>query len=144
VALAEELGVRGITTYSLPRGMTELSLPELASRSQEYEAGGFPQNARKFGSAYHMRFALPASTFVLSLLAFAIRGILRGRARRVVAIVFALGLYWATLALAERNTSLHPFVSVWAPNIVFAAISMALLRIPSATRSSSVQAQPFD
>jgi lipopolysaccharide export LptBFGC system permease protein LptF len=138
VALAEELGVRGITTYSLPRGMTELSLPELASRSQEYEAGGFPQNARKFRRAYHMRFALPAATFVLSLLAFAICGVLRGRARRVVAIVIALGLYWATLALAERNTDLPPFVSAWAPNIVFAAISLAFLRIPPATPSLSV------
>jgi lipopolysaccharide export LptBFGC system permease protein LptF len=78
-----------------------------------------------------MRFALPAATFVLSLLAFAISGVLRGRARRVVAIVIALGLYWATLALAERNTGLPPFVSVWAPNIVFTAISLALLKIPS-------------
>jgi lipopolysaccharide export LptBFGC system permease protein LptF len=128
VALAEELDLRGIT-YSLPRGMSELSLSELASRSKEYDAGEFPQNARKFRRAYHIRFALPAATFVLSLLALGICGTLRGRARRVLAIVIALGLYWATLALAERDTNLPPVVSVWAPNIVFTAISLALLKI---------------
>ena len=129
VALAEELGLRGITKYSLPRGMNELSLSELASRTEEYDAGGLPQNARTFRRAYHMRFALPAATFVLSLFALGICGTLRGRALRVLAIVIALGLYWATLALAAGNPSLPPVVSVWAPNIVFTAISLALLQV---------------
>jgi Lipopolysaccharide export system permease LptF/LptG len=129
VALAEELDLRGITKYSLPRGMNELSLSELASRSQESDAGGFPQNARKFRRNYHIRFALPAATFVLSLLALGICGVLRGRARRVVAIVIALGLYWATLALAEWTASLPAAVSAWAPNVLFTAISLALLKI---------------
>jgi len=132
VALAEELGLRGITKYSLPRGMNELSLSELARESMEYDAGGFPQNARRFRRAYHMRFALPAATFVLSLLALGICGTLWRRARRVLAIVIALGLYWATLALAEWNTILPPIVSVWAPNIVFTAMSLALLTVSCA------------
>jgi Lipopolysaccharide export system permease LptF/LptG len=131
VALAEELDLRGITMYSLPKGMNELSLSELASRSQEYDAGGFPQNARKFSRTYHIRFALPAATFVLSLLALGICGTLGGRAQRVAAIVIALGLYWAALALAEWTASLPPVVSVWAPNIVFTAMSLALLRVAS-------------
>jgi lipopolysaccharide export LptBFGC system permease protein LptF len=128
VALAEKLDSRG-AKYSLPRGMSELSLSELASLSEEYYSGGFSQNARKYRRAYHMRFALPAATFVLSLLALGICGTLRGRAPRVVAIVIALALYWATLAVAEWNPILPPVVSAWVPNIVFTAMSLAILKV---------------
>jgi hypothetical protein len=130
VALADELDSRG-RPYWLPRGMNELSISELASRSVEYSIGGFPEHARSFRRTYHMRFALPAATFVLSLVALGICGNLRSRARRAVAFVIALGLYWAALALAEWNTSLPLIVSVWAPNIVFAALSLALLKVAS-------------
>jgi lipopolysaccharide export LptBFGC system permease protein LptF len=130
--------VRG-AKYSLPRGMSELSLSKLASRSREYDAGGFSQNARKFRRTYHIRFALPAATFVLSLLALGICGTLRGRVRRVLAIVIAIGLYWATLALGERTASLPPVVSVWAPNIVFTAMSLALLKVASGRAASDRQ-----
>jgi hypothetical protein len=111
VALAEELELRG-RTFSLSRGMMDLSLSELASRSKEYDAR----------RAYHIRFAFPAATFVLSLLALAICATVSGRARRVLAFVIALALYWATLAVAEWN-SLPAVLSVWAPNIVFTAIA---------------------
>jgi hypothetical protein len=140
VALAEELGLRGITKYSLPRGMNELSLSELARESREYDASGFPERARKVRRAYHIRFALPAATFVLSLLALGIGGTVRGRARRVLAMVIAFGLYWATLALQEWNTILPPIVSVWAPNIVFTAMSLALLMVASRRAASE---QPY-
>lgn len=135
-ALAEQLDLRGITEYSLPRGMSELSLSELASRSQDYDAGGFPQHAREFRRSYHIRLALPAATFVLSLLALGICETLQGRARRVGAIVIALGVYWATLAFAERTTSLPPVVSVWAPNVVFMAMSFALLKVASGGKAA--------
>lgn len=126
VALAEEFGLRGITKYSLPRGMNDMSLSEL--KRAEYDAGGFPERARAFRRAYHIRFAVPAATFVLSLLALGIGGILRNRARRVVVIVIALGVYWAALAVAE-STRLPPAISVWAPNIMFTASSLALLKM---------------
>jgi hypothetical protein len=136
VALAEELEMRGITKHSLPRGMNELSLSELARRSEAYDAGGFPETAREFTRSYHSRFALPAATFVLSLLALGIAGTLRGRARRLVAIVTAFVLYWATLALGEWTTSLPAIISVWAPNIVFTVTSLALLVIASRRAAS--------
>ena len=134
VALANELGMRGVTTYSLPRGVNELSLSELASRSQAYDADGLSQQARQFRRGYHSRLALPAATFVLSLLALAICGALQGRARRVVAIVITLFLYWATLAAAEWSSSLPAALSVWAPNIAFTAIALALLAVTPAKR----------
>ena len=131
VVVAQELGHRGVTEYSLPRGMNELSLSELAAGSLEYDAGGSPETARQFRRSCHIRFALPAATFVLSLLAVGIAGTVRGRAWRVVTMVIAFGLYWATLALGELNTSLTPGVSVWAPNMVFTAIALFLLRVSS-------------
>jgi lipopolysaccharide export LptBFGC system permease protein LptF len=73
------------------------------------------------------------------VLAVGICGILRGRGRRVLAIVIAVGLYWAMLALAERNTSLPAVVSVWAPNILLTAIALALLKtLPSRLQQPDV------
>jgi lipopolysaccharide export LptBFGC system permease protein LptF len=109
--------------------MNELSLAELASRSQEYEARGLPETARKFKRTYHLRMALPVATAVLSLLAVGVTGAIRARAWRVAAMVVAFGLYWATLALGELNTNLSPGVSVWAPNIVFSAMALVLLKM---------------
>jgi hypothetical protein len=129
VGLAEELGMRGVTEYSLPRGMNELSLSELRRESQKFDAGGFVEKARLFKRTYHLRFAIPAATVVLSLLALVTGGVLRRRTRRAAAMVAALGLYWAALSLAEWNTSLPVAISVWAPNVVFTAISLAFLRI---------------
>jgi lipopolysaccharide export LptBFGC system permease protein LptF len=129
VAMAEELGLRGITKYSLPRGMNELPLSELSNKSREYEESGFPERARGFRRAYYIRFALPAATFVLSLLALAIGSLLQSRVLRVAAIVIALGLYWAMLAAGGRSTSLPAAFSTWAPDIAFAAISLGLLKL---------------
>ena len=42
--------------------------------SREYEAGGFPEQARQFRQTFHLRVALPAATFVLGLLALGICG----------------------------------------------------------------------
>jgi hypothetical protein len=131
VVVAKELGHRGVTEYSLPRGMNELSLAELASRSQDYEARGLPETARKFKRTYHLRMALPVATAVLSLLAVGVAGAIRARAWRVAAMVIAFGLYWATLALGEFNTGLAPVVAVWAPNVVFTAIALLFLRVSS-------------
>jgi hypothetical protein len=128
VALAEELDSRG-RTYLLSRGPNAMSFSELAARSKEHTAYGSRHDARRFGRAYHMRFALPAATFVLSVLALGICTTLPGRARRFVTVVIALGLYWAALAFAETNTDLPPVLSAWAPNIMFAVLALILLEI---------------
>ncbi len=115
--------------------MNELSLSELATRSKAYHARGLPQDARAFTRTYHLRFALPAATLVLSLVALGICGVLRSRVRRVVLVAVAPGLYWAMLALGERYTSLPAAVTVWSPNILFATMSWTLFRLrPSGLR----------
>ena len=128
VALAEELELRG-RSYSLQGGPSAMSRSELAARSKHYDVAGLPRDARTFRRAYHIRFAIPAATIVLTLFALGICGTLHGRARRLVVITIAFGVYWAILALAEWNPSVPAIASVWAPNLVFAAISLALLEV---------------
>ena len=48
VAMAGQLGLHDVTEASLPRGVNELSLSELATRSKAYDARGLPQDARAF------------------------------------------------------------------------------------------------
>jgi hypothetical protein len=130
VTIAQALGMRGVTEHSLPRGMSELSLSELASRIGEYEGSGSSKTADLYRRAYHLRFALPAATFVLSLLALAICAIVRRRAVGVVTLVVGFGVYYALLSLAIRLavTTFPPIVSVWVPNVVLTAVSLLLLK----------------
>ena len=129
VAMAQEFGMREITTESLPKGLNELSFSELGRKIREHEASGHPERSRLAGRVYHMRFALPAATLALSLLALGICCALRGRALRVVAMVAGLGVYWTILALAMKSPTLPPSFSVWAPNIVLTATAFALFGI---------------
>jgi hypothetical protein len=129
VIVADELGFRGVTKYSLPKGLSEMTFSELAAGGHEYDVRGFPETARKFRRTYHLRFALPAATLVLSLLAVAIAGAIRGRAWRLVVTVLSFGLYWVMLAFGELNIHLAPVVSAWAPNIVFTAIALLLFKV---------------
>ena len=129
VLTAKELESRGITEYSLPKGVNELTLSELATGIRQYDAGGLPETARRFRRTYHMRFALPAATLVLSLLALGVGGTVRRRALRVVAMAVVFVLYWATLAVSEANAILPPLVAVWAPNVLFTTVSVVLLKV---------------
>lgn len=123
--LAHELGLRG-KTFSLSRGVNELSLAELRARIREYEAYGFSGRARQFTRAYHVRFAIPCATLVLGLVAAGISARVRGLALRVLAILITLGIYWAILAVAERSATLPAALAVWAPNLVVTAVALPL------------------
>ena len=127
LGIAEKLSSRGVI-YSVPRGVSELSLSELAALRQEHDADGVSQKAATVARAYHLRFALPVATFVLSLLALGICDTLRGRTSRFLAVIAALALYWAALAASEWSPLVPAVVSVWAPNIVFAAMSFSFLK----------------
>ena len=134
VAVAQELGMRGVTEYSLPRGVNELSFSDLAKGSREYDAGGFPDRARQFRETFHLHMALPAATFVLSLLALGICGVAGWRPVRVVALVAAVGLYYVALRLSLSTpliTVLPTMLAVWTPNVVFTAVAVALLKFSS-------------
>lgn len=137
VAMAQELGMRGITRFSLAKGPNELSSSELAATSRDFDNAGLLDNARRYRRVYHLRFALPAAAFVLTLFAIGTCRTLRGRAPRIVALVVAVGAYWAMLAIAEWDRSVPAALSVWAPNIIVAAISFILLTIRARFDSSS-------
>lgn len=129
VAMAQQLGARGITSDSLPRGANELSLSELSARSKAYEASGSPKRAREFRWTFHLRFALPTATIVLGLLALGVAAAVRHRALQLLAIVTGICLYWALMVSAQAIETLPIAVSVWTPNLVVAAIAASLLKI---------------
>ena len=141
VAMAKHLESRGVK-YSPSGGVHDLSLSELATASRKHDAGGFSETARRFRRTYHFRFAFPAATFVLSLLALGICSFVPYRAARVSALVLALGGYYVLLVLAESKfstTVLPPMLSVWMPNLVCAAVSLALLKIAAVAPSPGTQ-----
>lgn len=131
VAMSEELELRGITNYSLARGINDMTLSELGARIRAYDAAGSPERAHQFRRGYHSRFALPAATFVLGLLALALCEITRSRAARVVALILGFGLYGALMAAESSRSTLLTILSVWAPNIVLTAVSLSLLKVSS-------------
>ncbi|HKE93521.1 MAG TPA: LptF/LptG family permease, partial [Povalibacter sp.] len=132
VAMAEELGLRGITKYSLPRGLNEQSMSELTACSHQHWAVGSSEwkNARRCAQQYHLRFALPAATMALSLFALAMNAITRRRVSGIATMTIGIAAYYVALMLADSGTStpaLPVFVSVWAPNVLFSAVSLFLL-----------------
>lgn len=138
VAMAEELRSRG-RTYSMQHGPSDLSLSELVRGSKSYDVAGFPEKARQFRRTYHIRFAIPAATFVLGLLAVGLCGTVRRRGVRGLALVVAVAAYWLSLALSELKPStvlLSPIVWIWAPNVLFTAVSLVLLKISSSSTST--------
>jgi hypothetical protein len=135
--MANEIESRGITSYSLPRGPNELSLSELATTSMKADAAGRSNIARRYMRAYHLRFALPAATIVLGLLAVAICGAMRGRARRLLAVVMAIGVYWAILAFGDTHASLPAVVAGWAPNVVLTGVALTLLQVSARPPSAA-------
>jgi hypothetical protein len=142
--MAEALRSQG-RTYSVTRGPNDLSLSELAMGSAHYHDAGFPEKALHFRRTYHIRFAIPAATFVLSLLALGLCGTVRWRAVRVLALVAAVAAYWVLLAISELKPStvlLSPIVWIWAPNVLFTAVSLVLLKISSSPPRPVPSRQP--
>ena len=126
MTVAQQLDAR-MTPHSLPRGPNERPCRSWRAARGNSTLTVVPKPPENDNRVYHLRFALPAATFVLSLLALGVCGTVRGRARRVGAIVVSIGLYWVILAGGEARATLSPFVSVWAPNLAFAAIALTLL-----------------
>lgn len=136
MAVAEQLRSRGIATYSLPRGAIELSSSELAGRINEYQTTGSPKMVHLLQHAYHIRYALPAAAFVLSLLALGISAVAPRRTIRIAALIVGFGVYYLMLVASEPSiATLPPVVAVWAPNLVLTAVAMSLLRVSNTSSS---------
>jgi len=139
VAIAQELGARGVDKYSLPRGMNELPFSELVERVREFDASGRLETAARYRFHVHLRFALPAATFVLSLFALGIRRAIRSRLLGIVAFVAGVCGYYTCLWFSDAaRVSVPPAASLWAQNLLFLALSVVLLT--SARRRAVTQA----
>jgi Lipopolysaccharide export system permease LptF/LptG len=129
IAMAEAVPSLEITQAA--KGMNEMSFSELASAISANEASGSSTRAALLRRAYHMRFALPAATLVLSLLALSICTLTSMRSVRLLALVLSFGAYYMILALTESGpllARLPAVFSVWSANVLLAAASLFLLR----------------
>jgi lipopolysaccharide export LptBFGC system permease protein LptF len=117
---------------SITRGPNELSLSELARHSRRFHIGESAPVVRTYLWIYHTRLALPAAAIAVSILEIGLWSRLKGRGRRALATLLALGVYWAVLGLGAQNASLPPALTAWAPNAVLSAVGVALLMTRSA------------
>jgi hypothetical protein len=129
VTLVEELEEAGVTHHAVPRGPSELSLGELASRAAADDASGLAKSARTLRWTYHLRLAISVAAPVLGLVGLGICRVWRGRTPRILSIVVVIGLYWGCLALGERNPTLPAAAVAWAPNLVLSALALTLLTV---------------
>lgn len=145
VAVAQRLG-DGVR--SVPRGVNELSLSEMAgllrTSSDSHGAGGVMDGPLAAGaadpdvvrSALHVRIAFGLATAILALFAIAMARL--ASAPRMLGIVF-VGIVFAYMLAFVRLSSvsrIHPLM-VWIPNALLGALSVALLFASSLRRGSS-------
>ncbi len=112
--------------------MTQKDLLRAAASS-----GVGPAKGAHFLSEYHKRLALPAGCFILTLLGMSLA--LRGRpGHRNIALPLGIGfflLYFISLTMAENlsaSVSIPVGLTMWLPNIIFGAITIAVTRVTAA------------
>ncbi|HSA91641.1 MAG TPA: LptF/LptG family permease [Terriglobales bacterium] len=114
---------------------SEMDFRELSAYIRDLEQSGF--DAVRLRVQWHKKFAFPAITLVMAVLAvpFALSV---GRRGALGGVAMALGIavvYWATSGLLEAvgNVSqLPPFLAAWSPDLLFALVGgYLILRLPT-------------
>ena len=130
------------STFS--KGFNELTLGELRQQIDSYRRVGLIESSSdtELWYTYHMRWALSCATLVLAL--FAVSVTRRIVARWIVALA-AFGacfsyycLLWIGRAAALQDT-VPAFIGAWLPNVVFAVLSVALLKRSHPSRAQSLK-----
>lgn len=121
-----------------PRTELDMGIAEL------FRAAGSPQLApqarMKMLAELHSRFAFPFAVFVFALLGLplGLQNRRSGKTSGFTVSILILLVYYVLLSflrtLAEKGT-IPPFIAVWLPNILFAGIGLALLRMAAAEKS---------
>lgn len=112
------------------RNVSELSSGEAGKRLSELKSRGI--DAKSEEVIYYHKFALPLSTFFVSLISapigikFAKRGTYFGVAI-CIAIVFIWQLFYSIATPLASKGILEPFMAAWIQNIIFAVIGIPLL-----------------
>ena len=120
---------------SLQKGLSEMTFAELRRDTEDAVSLGDSRRARRLAWAFHLRFAIAAST--LALAGFLLAAPIDRHLFRVLLAFSVCVSYWVLMftgELALRRHYLPPMAGAWLPNIVFA--SLALLAASSRAGSS--------
>jgi LPS export ABC transporter permease LptF/LPS export ABC transporter permease LptG len=117
----------------LSKGDREMTLGELASRIAQIRSSGQGRKEwGRFAVEWHKKFAIPAACLVFGILGLALS---LGSRKEARSSAFALSIgvifvYYILIRLGEQagdNGVMSPFLSMWAANVVLAAVAFTLL-----------------
>lgn len=113
------------------RTVDEMNRKELGEYIARFQRGGL--QVRSFVIDYHMKLALPLSSFVFALFAapLALKG-KGGRSFGIVVSLIVLLFYYVAISVARSlgiNEVLHPIVAAWLVNVIFAVSGFILLAL---------------
>jgi LPS export ABC transporter permease LptG/LPS export ABC transporter permease LptF len=128
MSLSVESPLRGSQRGDKPE--RDMSVPALRARIAELKDE--PQARAVFQVELHKRFAFPAAALVFALVAFplAVRSHRGGRSVALTASLVILVAYYLVLTVLEGMALRHRLpaaVAIWAPNVGFGVIGVALL-----------------
>ncbi|HEY5998620.1 MAG TPA: LptF/LptG family permease [bacterium] len=124
-------GEEGTESLALPKGLREMTLPELRAKVEEYRRLGVQQWAPQV--EIQKKFAIPFAALVFGFLGVAM-GVLFRRGEKLVSFALSVGIaivYYVFLLAGEplgKQGRLHPFWAMWAANLFFAAATALLFR----------------
>lgn len=124
-------GGEGAENLAIPKGLREMTLPELRAKVKEYRRLGVQQWAPLV--EIHKKFAIPFAALIFGFLGVAM-GVLFRRGEKLVSFALSVGIaivYYVFLLAGEplgKQGRLHPFWAMWAANIFFAAATALLYR----------------
>ena len=126
------------------KGHNEMKLSEFRHHITRFSERGQPENARKLGFYFHLRFSLAVA--VLALTAVLLVVPLNHRGLRGLLAFAAIFVYWALIYAGEALAvyspvaprvagTVPPFVGAWLPNIVIGAFAIVV----ASSRSSRLR-----
>jgi lipopolysaccharide export system permease protein len=114
---------------SIPKGLREMNLRELAAKAAEFKAQGVRSNGPRV--EIHKKFAIPFATLIFGYLGIAL-GVLFRRGEKLVSFAVSIAvavIYYVFLLAGEplgKQGTLPPFISMWAANVFFCVLTAFL------------------
>jgi lipopolysaccharide export system permease protein len=125
------LGEEAAESYTMPKGLREMTLPELRAKVAEYRRLGVQQSAPLV--EIHKKFSIPFAALIFGFLGTAM-GVLFRRGEKFVSFALSIGVaivYYVFLLAGEplgKQGRLDPFWAMWSANFFFAAATFLLYR----------------
>ncbi len=118
--------------FDIQGGNSNLSIPELRNRIQQYRQLGQPYHAEL--TALYRKWAEPAAVFSFAIFAVGLAFFLLGGSRSLgmVGVVVLTFIYYATWSVGRimgEQGVIPPFIAAWGPNLLYALAGLVLLRM---------------